>query len=127
VSKIAYTGSGRGVEPTALDWDSVEVRDGTLDVGLTAPPGRAWASRFRSVLVMLDRVDGGWGEVRLRRATVTVSEVREGSEARLRHLLDSAVVEANGEPGSERPTEDADEQRSRDRRMTDAFRGGGHG
>jgi hypothetical protein len=111
------------MEPTRLDWDSAEVRDGTLDVGLSAPPGRAWAGRFRSALAMLDRVGGEWGEVRLRRAKVTVSGVRDGSEERLRHLLDSAVVQANGEPGSERPTEDADELRSRDRRMTDAFRG----
>ena len=110
--------------PTQLDWDGAAVRDGTLDVGLTAPPSRTWARRFRSALAMLDRVDGEWGEVRLRRATVTVGDVREGSEARLRHLLDSAVVEANGEPGSERPAERADEQRARDRRMTETFRGG---
>jgi hypothetical protein len=112
------------MQATQLDWDSAEVRGCTLGVGLTAPPSRAWASRFRSAVAMLDRVDGQWGEVRLRRAAVTVSEVREGSEARLRHLLDSAVVEANGEPGSERPTEDNDEQRACDRRMTDMFRGG---
>lgn len=112
------------MQQSAFDWAGAEVRDGTLNVELTGTPGRAWASRFRSALAMLDRAGGDWGEVRLRRATVTVSAVREGSEARLRHLLDSAVVEANGEPGSEGPAQDADEQRSRDRRMTEALRCG---
>ena len=113
------------MEPALLDWDNAEVHDGALEVTLSATPTRAWASRFRAALALLDRINGDWGQVRLRRGTITVSGVRAGSESRLRHLLDSAVMQANGQPGPERPAADADGQRMRDRQMTAAFRAGG--
>jgi hypothetical protein len=124
VSTAASAGSAPCVKPLAIDWDGANVHDGTLEVELTAAPGRGWAARFRRAVALLDRVSGEWGAVSLRRGRVTVVEVREGGEPRLRHLLDSAVVQANGAPGSDAPA-DADplaDQRARDRRTTDAFR-----
>ena len=82
-------------------------------------PTRTWKQRFRSVCAMLDRSSGDWEDIVLRGRTITVSGVREGAEERLRHLLDSAVLEADG--GERRPPQ-RDEERERDRRMTETFR-----
>ena len=108
---------------TAIDWGGAVVSDGTLVVGLTDRPPRAWVRRFRGVLALLDRSPGDWGAITLSRGAITVPGVREGSEDRLRHLLDAAVVQAGGDLDAATDGE-RNAQRERDRRMTAAFRGG---
>jgi hypothetical protein len=103
----------------AIDWDGAAVSSGTLVVGLSETPTRPWGLRFRSVCAILGVSAGDWEDIVLRGRTIRVSGVREGAEERLRHLLDSAVLEAGG---GERPQPARDEQRERDRRMTAAFR-----
>ena len=90
-------GSDAVVATTGIPWGGARVSDGTLTVGLAPPPRRAFAQRFRRVLAMLDRGGGNKDVVELRRATVTVRGVREGSEERLRALLDAAGIAADRE------------------------------
>jgi hypothetical protein len=111
------------VAATAIDWDGAVVRDGTLVVGLTEEPTRGWKRRFRGALALLDRTHGDWEAITLRGVTITVPALREGGEGRLRHLLDSAVVEASGDLDAAAPADgERDAQRARDRRMTEALR-----
>ncbi len=100
------------------------MRDTALSVPLSETPPRGWPGRFRGVVALLDRSGSEWERIVLRRGMITVPNVSEGAEERLRHLLDSAVAQANdgldGETGAGSGEED--EQRARDRRMTRAFR-----
>jgi hypothetical protein len=74
---------------------------------------------------------GDWGDVRLRKGKVRVSDVTPGDEEKLRHHLEAIVLQANadeqGEEGADSsPGQDAeaDEQQDRgpDAEMTARFR-----
>jgi hypothetical protein len=114
------------VPSSAIDWDGAVVQDGTLSVCVTPAPTRGWTRRFRTVLGVLDRSSGDWDGIKLKRGTITASELREGSESKLRHLLDSVIVELGGDPDPVRAPGPEDEERAalraRDLRMTEAVR-----
>jgi len=103
----------------AIDWEEATVPSATLEVELSETPTRSWGRRFRSVCAMLDRTCGDWEDIVPRGRTIKVSGAREGAEDRLRHLVDSAVLQAGG---GERRQPERDAEAGRDRRMTDAFR-----
>ncbi len=116
-------------EPRRIDWASAVVEDGALEVALVGSSSKEWSTRFARVLALLDTAHGGWQEVRLAKKRLHVEGLSEGSEAELRHLLESAVIEANStlHEGSEpdrRATESAEQDPAaeRDRRMTETFR-----
>ena len=108
-----------------LDWASASVKDGELSVDVAGTPNAEWTRGLESIVERLYRPGSGWGEVKLAKATVRVASVSPGSEADLRHFLDSAVLQANTNfaPGEEDDAGDDDNGRSEeDREMTDAFR-----
>jgi len=109
---------------TAISWGGARVADGTLTVELDPAPDRAWTRRFRRVIAMLDRSPGEWEAIELHRGAITLTGVREGAQEKLRHLLESAIVEVSGDlhAGGPAGDRDGDEQRARDLRMTEAFR-----
>jgi len=125
-------------QPRGIDWASAEMRDGELTVELRGEAPRGWNKSFAAVLALLDR-GGGWGQIKVRKGALVVAHVREGAEDELRHLLESAVMQANSDLGlaerDQRPAagprersasaEDERERaaRERDRRSTDTFRG----
>jgi hypothetical protein len=117
-------------EPRRIDWESAVVDDGTLEVELTGSASKDWKQRFERVLALLGTPHSGWGEVRLAKGRVRVERLADGSEDELRHLLESAVIEANStlQPDSAVDREatgaaDEDPVAERDRRMTETFRG----
>lgn len=73
---------------------------------------------------------GEWGEVGVRKGTVTVTEVSPGQEERLRHFLESVIEHANAEhPGPDPAAEGAEpeagsevEPAGPDAEMTERFR-----
>lgn len=79
------------------------VQDGRLTVELdgTIPPG--WKKHLRRTFHSLDT--STWDAIRVKKTTLTVNGVRAGSEERLRHLLESALTQAN----SQTPSTDDDE------------------
>jgi hypothetical protein len=114
-----------------LDWGTAEVRGGRLSVQVEgdAPPG--WRETFEKTIKLLDA--GDWEEIKVKKHGVRVKGVSPGSEERLRHLLESAVLEANAnhispeqeaeddrEADSELDADDA--ERSEDAEMTERFR-----
>ena len=111
--------------PREIDWASAEVRDATLTVALTGEAPDEWSDYVSDVLDRLERRGGGWGEVSVGDEQIEVQSVTPGAEADLRHLLESAVLQANAhfarEEESEEDEDDAAES-DEDRRMTDSFR-----
>jgi hypothetical protein len=118
-----------------LRWSEAEVRDGRLCVPLEPRPEKDWARRFKGTAALLDR--GSFGEVELKRGQVRVGPLEPGVEERLRHFLESVVLEANapeaererkaGSSGEDDQAEETDEQgedpgAARDREMTERFR-----
>jgi hypothetical protein len=110
-----------------LDWSSAEVSDGKLTVRLDDKPDSEWSARFERTVQLLDH--GNWPDINLKKGQITVKQIEEGSEERLRFFLESAVQEANGEsePDQEAEkdeTEDEDEpsEDDPDVEMTDRFR-----
>jgi hypothetical protein len=114
----------------AIDWSSAEVRDGRLEVWLDGDPPRGWKAGFTRTLALLNAEDGG--KVRLLKGRIRVDGVPEGDEERLRHLLESAVTQANASH-ERRHAEadsaagggqghDADQPKSVDAEMTGRFR-----
>jgi hypothetical protein len=113
-----------------IDWASAKVKDSTLtvQVGGDSDGAKEWSGRVQSVLRVLDRSGGKWGEIKVSQEKIQVADLREGSEPDLRHLLESAVLQANSDLAPDKDDdaddgEDADEEaRSGDQKMTDAFR-----
>jgi hypothetical protein len=102
-----------------IQWASAEVKDGTLTVGLSGKPSKAWRQRVESVVERLGR-DG----VDVKKKRLVVGAVEPGTESEVRHLLESAVLQANADlsedDGDDDPEED--EASQSDREMTAAFR-----
>lgn len=116
-----------------LDWSAAEVHDASLTVPLSGEVDKDWAETFARTLILLSS-DSEWGPAAFKRksGTVTVENVPEGSEDKIRFALDAAVQEANAhhaDDDSEDSSEDADsgddgdEGDDADARMTDRFRG----
>jgi hypothetical protein len=106
-----------------IDWATAAVRDGRLTVEITGEPGEAWSDRVEEIVERLDRPGSAWGETSVKKATVRVKDVGEGAETDLRHLLESAVLQANAEFAPDDEDGDDDDAGSdEDRAMTAAFR-----
>jgi hypothetical protein len=76
-----------------LSWASAEVKDATLTVALDGEVPEGWKESFERTVKLLG--NGEWGEVKINKGAVRVSEVTPGSEDKLRHHLESIVNQAN--------------------------------
>jgi hypothetical protein len=106
-----------------IDWSQASVVDGRLTVPFGGEPPKKWTDRLEQVLERLHRPGQGWGEVDVGRKKLRVEEVTPGSESELRHLLESAVLQA----GADVPVEaseggDSDQRSEADQQMTETFR-----
>jgi hypothetical protein len=102
-----------------IDWGSAEVDDGRLTVPVTGKASKKWADAVTRVLDRLQRGER-WGEIKVTKKQLRVDAVEPGTEAELRHLLESAVLQANSEFDDDAELED--ERSDTDQQMTDAFR-----
>jgi hypothetical protein len=118
-------------EPRQVEWASAEINDATLTVKLTGTSSKAWSERFEGVLALLDTPHSNWGKVSLTKKAVKVAGVQPGSEAELRHFLESVVLQANSDTVSDSPERDSDTEAQddhhaegdrRDGQMTATFR-----
>jgi hypothetical protein len=107
----------------AIDWESAEVQDARLTVGLTGEPPSGWAKRVGHVVERLERPSNAWDKVKVTKARIRVDGVRPGSEDELHHFLESAVLQANADLRPDDDTSPDGERSEDDQRMTDAFRG----
>ncbi|HEX5224872.1 MAG TPA: hypothetical protein VFW29_07065 [Solirubrobacteraceae bacterium] len=114
-----------------IDWATAEVEAGALSVALAGDRPKGWRRHFVAVLDVLDVGSGGWGRVRAKKDRIEVLDIHEGSEERLRQMLEGAVGQANadthalrgGEAGVDESEDDPEAQHElADRRMTDTFR-----
>ena len=110
-----------------INWRTAEIHEGSLTVELAGELPKGWVKHLKGVLALLEQNAGQWDEIKLSKKRITVSDVREGSEDELRHLLESACLQSNAdlqldgpEPSSE---PEADSQAEADQRMTESFRG----
>ena len=114
------------MEPTQIDWGSASVDDRSLSVALAGEPSKEWVARVERVIERLyaHGGDSGWGEIKVSKKKVTVKDVADGAESDLRHLLESAVLQANTDLAADEDSEDGkrDERSEADQQMTDAFR-----
>ena len=106
----------------SIDWASAEVRGGDLTVALAGDANAEWAERVQAIVERLDRTGSAWGATKVTKAKVTVEAVGTGAEEDLRHLLDSAVQQANADFAPDAPQDAGDEPSEEDSAMTDAFR-----
>lgn len=111
-----------------LDWSTANVEDSDLTVALEGKVSKAWKGRFKKTIRLLGH--GDWGDVRLRKGKVRVSDVAPGNEEKLRHHLEAVVVQANAHDRANDgadppdPAAETDERRDRgpDAEMTASFR-----
>ncbi len=80
-------------EDVRLDWASAEVHDGKLVVALEGEPPEGWADAFERTAHLLNQ--GTWEKVRLKDSEVQIRPVTPGEEDRVRHFLESIVLQAN--------------------------------
>jgi hypothetical protein len=107
----------------AIDWSTASVQDGDLTVELAGEASKAWTDRLGDVIERLDRPGRGWESVKVTRKRVKVVGIAAGSEADLRHLLDSAAQQVNADFAEPDEDDDGDDGASEaDRTMTEAFR-----
>ena len=106
----------------SIDWASAEVAGGGLTVPLAGEANAEWAERVQAVVERLDRPGSAWGATKITDAELTVEAVSAGAEEDLRHLLDSAVQQANADFAPEAQDDAGDEPSEEDSAMTEAFR-----
>ena len=106
----------------SIDWASAEVAGGDLTVPLAGQANAEWAERVQAVVERLDRPGSAWGAAKITDAEVTVEAVSAGAEEDLRHLLDSAVQQANADFAPEAQDDAGVEPSEDDSAMTEAFR-----
>ena len=115
-----------------IDWSSAEFRDGTLTVELAGDAAKGWGRDFSGVLALLEQSNRAWGEIKLRKSTIQVTDVQEASAQALRHFLESVVLQVNSDLGLEDPVSDGgdgrgasdgDAQRAAERETAATFRG----
>ncbi len=122
------------MQPIKLSWSDAEVKDGELAVPLDGDVPKGWKQSFARTVALLG--SGDWGEVTLKKGLVVVADVTPGSEEKLRHHLESVIVQANTtlEDDEDEPEEEDDaepeaageDQRSDpDAEMTQRFRSSG--
>jgi hypothetical protein len=114
-------------EPRQIDWASAQMEDGKLTVELTGKGSKAWKARFENVLALLDTPHAGWGDVRLNKSAVKVTDVQQGTEPELRHFLESVVLQANSDTQPQAPEDvaeidEAAEEPDVDEQMTATFK-----
>jgi hypothetical protein len=105
-----------------FDWASAAVDDGELTVPFVGPPPRGWVKALRHVIERLQRTDHGLGDVKVTKKQVTVGDVSPGSEADVRHFLESALLQVNADLTADEETDAERERSESDQEMTDAFR-----
>jgi hypothetical protein len=105
----------------SIDWASAAVKDGDLTVGLAGEPSTEWARRVQAVLERLGPAGSSAGAAKVTQTSIEVKAPMAGAEDDLRHLLESAVQQANADfaPAEE---SDHDEPSEADGAMTEAFR-----
>jgi len=109
------------VDETQIDWAQATVDGGQLTAPLAGDPTKEWAERVAQVIERLQSGGSGWGAIKVTKKKITVADVTAGAEQDLRHLLESAVMQANADFAA--PEEDAEDDPSdEDQQMTDAFR-----
>jgi hypothetical protein len=95
-----------------LDWSSAEVKDSKLTVPLEGELPDGWEDTFNTTVQLLG--GGSWGEIKLEEQKAEVSGLTPGSEEKLKHFLESVVLQANasslGDEEEEPDDEDDDEQ-----------------
>jgi hypothetical protein len=107
-----------------LDWSTAEVRECELTVEIAGDPPDGWKDSFNATAALLGGRD--LGTVELKKRSVHVAGITPGNEERVRHLLESAVQQANAtheEAHDDEEREDSSEgEVSADTEMTDRFR-----
>jgi hypothetical protein len=93
------------MEDVKLDWRTAAVSDAKLTVELEGKPPKGWKASFEKTVKLLG--SGDWGEVTLKKDTVTVTEISAGEEDKLRHHLEGVVAQANAALRSEEEHKDA--------------------
>ncbi len=79
--------------PIKLNWSAAEVKDARLTGALEGKVPRGWKQSFERTVKLLG--DGEWGAVELKKGTVQVSDIAQGTEDKLRHHLEGIVAQAN--------------------------------
>ena len=105
-----------------IEWGAASVSGGRLSVPFTGKPPAGWLERFEHVIGRLEHGGGGWGAIKVAKKQVRVDEVQPGAESDLRHLLESAVLQANADSAAAGDADAGDERAGPDQEMTDAFR-----
>ena len=118
-----------------LNWSTAKVEDSKLAVALDGELPSGWKDSFDAVARLLAS-SADWGEVSLKKQSVRVADVSEGSEERLRHFLESVVAQANADhtpddsetddeddaDGDDEGGDDDSDDASPDAEMSDRFR-----
>jgi hypothetical protein len=95
-----------------LDWSSAEVKDSKLTVPVEGELPDGWEDTFHTTVQLLG--GGSWGEIKLEEQKAEVSGLTPGSEEKLKHFLESVVLQANasslGDEEEEQDDEDDEEQ-----------------
>lgn len=125
-------------EQLKLDWETAEVSDGSLTVGLSDKPPKEWRNAFETTATLLN--NGSWTvALDAKNRSVQVTPVEQGDEERVREFIEGAVLQANStlvsEPelfGLESPQDEEDaedatseshaSESSRDEELTERFR-----
>jgi hypothetical protein len=109
-----------------IDWASAEVRRGSVVIGLTGKPSKAWSDSFDGVLRLLGHGTGAWGEIEHDKKSIKVQGLQPKAEGDLRHFLEAVVVQVNAElaesPSSDSQSEPSDPQELEDQEMTATLR-----
>jgi hypothetical protein len=109
-------------EEIRLDWSAAEVHDGELTVPLAGEKPKKFKSAFEHAERLLATSHPDWGEVKLKKDSVRVADVRAGAEDTLRFHLEGVVQQAAADTSQPEEGEHGEAPEGPDGEMTERFR-----
>ena len=123
---MTESGNSHPMSSVNVNWDTARVKDAKLAVELDGELSSEWKDSFETTIRLLGH--GDWGEVKLKKQEIRVSDVAPGSEEKLRHHLEGVVAQANADVEAAQSEADADsdggepDDKGADADMTRSFR-----
>ncbi len=107
-----------GSDEVSIDWAKADAQDGKVKLPLAGRASKRWAEEAASIF---ERLEPMW-PIEVKTKHIVVDGVTPGQESDVRHIIESAVLEANARLAKDSDSDADDGQEPTDEEMARTFR-----